>query len=230
MTAGITVYNDTTGTIQIDETYRNMLLIRSGQFTASGAATAQDLWYTTFLSTWKRTTPFAMMAVRCEYPNMVTLGPGSYRDGLKICNFNYPQNGSALIQFYIYDLVGPALSDRLGMQIFDGGANLCYSAYDYPLRIVANTELGYNPSGLVYMGSHMGLAYAATGGGYYVDIDGIDIEETWMRTWWNGLGLYASSVKYTNDLPGPELGQFGLAEQRGIIVDVRNVPLTYERP
>lgn len=231
MTAGITVYNDN-NTVQIDETYRNMVLLKSGQFTANRAATNQDLWWLSNQDVWTKTSPHAILAVRHPYPGLV-LGPGSYREGRKVCNFFYPPDDTVTFQYYIFDLVGPALSDRVGMQVFDGNSNLIYSAYDFPLRVVQalNTDDATGQTSYIWQAPHTNIAVSAVAGGYYLDSDGIEWESWYSRTYWDGLFLRGYSVTYTN--PGGEndpQGQWGTTSQELLMIDVSNVPLNYLRP
>jgi hypothetical protein len=229
MTAGITVYN-TGNIVQIDETYRNMVLLRSGQFTANLANTTADLWYKNFLQdTWVKTTKHAQLFVTCPNPG-ITMGAGSYRNGYKIPNFFYPQGQSVTFQFYIYDLVGAALSDRVGLQIFDGAATLVYSAYDYPLRLIHHFRASGQGTGtLVYTAPHSNIAIASAGGGYAWDDDGVDSESFFTRLWTAGAQVHARTVSYTNP-GGAGGGGYGDPDPVVQVADISNVPLNYVRP
>lgn len=215
------------GIYQIDADYRNMLLIKSGQFTADNAATVRDAWFNDNVTTWQNTTQYAMMAVRAVSPNMLTLTAGAWRSGMKVPSFFYPQAGqSHTFQYYIYDLVGPNPAHTYGMQVFNPSGQLVYSALDHPLKIIAytNVQAGGNP---FYTGPHSELAWMCTGGGYYIDEDGFDAESTFIRTYWIGNSLYANSITYTN--PSEQVSQLGLNNQYGVVVDVTNVPKNYSR-
>jgi len=228
--AGITVYNDS-NVVQVDESYRNMVLIKSGQFTANLSATHQDLWWSSLQTVWARTTPNAIMAVRTPYPGLC-LGPGSYRDGRKVCSFFYPANQTVTFQYYIYDLVSPSLSDRVGMQVFNSQSVLVYSAYDIPLRVIDYVDTRDKPSivDVIYRAPHLNVAACCIAGGYMVDVDGVDVELSYARTYWSGLDFKGYTVNYVNDAPGAgPTGYWGTGYQNFLMVDVSNVPLNYER-
>lgn len=230
MTAGITVYN-TNNIVQIDETYRNMVLIKSGQYTANDANTNADLWYLNLLTdVWMKTTPHAVLFIKAPSPG-ITLGPGSYRDGHKVCNFFYPQAQSVTFQYYIYDLVGPALSDRVGLQIFDASSNLVYSAYDYPLRILSMFRHELDPISptLIYTAPHANIALASAAGGYRYDDDGVDVQSFFKRTYISGANVYAHTVEYANPST-TAVGFYGDTATTLMVLDTTSVPINYTRP
>jgi len=222
---------NTSNVVQIDENYRNMVLLKSGQFTANDTTTAQDLWWINNQDVWTKTTANAIIAIRCPYPGVV-MGPGSYRSGLKVCNFLYPTGDSVTIQYYIFDLVPPTNSDHVGMQIFDASGNLIYSAYDYPLRVIGyeNTEFPTFPGNdYTYALSNGDFAVVGLGGGYTLDIDGIDAETSLVRTYSRGNLFYSYPVQYVNDAPGEAAEQIGTEYPAYLFVDTSNVPLNYLR-
>ncbi|WCO82118.1 hypothetical protein vBPpSSYP_136 [Pseudomonas phage vB_PpS_SYP] len=223
MPTGFQAFNDG-GNLQIDADYRNMLLIKSGQFTASNSQTSADAWYISMMNTWNNTTPFAMIAVKALYPNKLVLTPGSWKGGKKIPNFFFPQNGTSTFQYYIYDLVPPNPAHTYGMQIFKENGELVYSALDYPLKIIDSI----NTDGGAYTAPIDNTALMCIGGGYFVDDDGVDVESTFTRTWWEGRSVKVEVVHYTN--PGGSGGGFwGQSTQWLMVCDVTNVPLNYSR-
>lgn len=226
MTAGIQIFNSS-NIVQVDENYRNFLLVASGQFTASIANINSNAWWLQFQYIWTKLTSQAIMAVRTTtYPGL-NLNIGSYRDGLKVCNFSFRTDQPPIpFQFYIYDNV-PANNSNLGMQVFNASGQLVYDAQDYPLKVV--TAIDSEFGGLTYNGAHANLAYASSGGGYWFDCDGSDTEEVRCYTHWSGNTLVPNFLENIRDAGGDPLGQYGRADQSGIIVDVTNVPTTFTR-
>lgn len=228
MPAGITVFN-TNNIVQLDETYRNLLLVASGQFTASQANADADLWWTQFQSVWQRLTPQAIMAVRTTTAPGLNLNIGSYRGGLKVCNFSFRRDYPAIpFQFYIYDNVPPNGSS-MGMQVFNASGQLIYDAMDYPLKVIAavDTEL-IGLSTTLYAGSNPNLAYASSGGGFNFSSDGTTTDEQRAYTYWSGNTLLVQFLTNSR-AAGTDLGTHGRPDQSGIIVDIANVPTTYLR-
>lgn len=228
MPAGITVFN-TNNIVQVDETYRNLLLVASGQFTASTANANADLWWTQFQSIWQKLTPQAIMAVRTTtYPGL-NLNIGSYRGGLKVCNFSFRRDMADIpFQFYIYDNVPPN-SNNFGMQVFNASGQLIYDALDYPLKVIAavDTELiGLSPT--LYAGSNANLAYASSGGGFNFSSDGTTTDEQRAYTYWSGNNLTVNFLQNSRDA-GSDNGTHGRPDQSGVIIDISNVPTTYTR-
>lgn len=223
MEAGISVLNDK-NTVQIDGNYRNMLLIASGQFTASQANTNADLWFNSLLPVWSRATSAVMLVVRHPGPWGMALSIGSTRNGVKVCNFNFKRHTSVTFQYYIYDLVAPSPSATFGMEVFDATGKLSYSSADYPLRVVAKTN------GTNYVGAHEELAYGCTGGGYFVSVDWTDVEEDIAYSYWSGNTLVFRYDHVVNEYPGGATeGNWGNNNQHGVIVDTRNVPKNFRR-
>lgn len=225
MPTGFQAFNDG-GNLQIDADYRNMLLIKSGQFTANNTTAAADAWYNQNITTWQNTTEFAMLAVRAVFPNKLVLTAGAWRNGMKIPNFFYPQGGESFtFQYYIYDLVAPNPAHTYGMQVFNPSGQLVYSALDFPLKIIDSIAVG------AYTAPHTNVALMCCGGGYLVDDDGFDVETYFTRTWWSGASLGSETVHYTNPGAGGSTngGLWGLDTQYAIVCDVTNVPLNYSR-
>lgn len=229
MPAGITVYN-TSNIVQVDETYRNLLLVASGQFTASAGNTSSDAWYNQLGPVWARLTPQAIMMVRATvYPGL-NLNVGSYRNGMKICNFNYRTDAPAqTFQYYIFDNVNPA-GNTQGFQVYTGGGVLVYDAYDYPLIPIATVDTEFaGASGVLYSGPHSQLAYGSSGGGFYFDNDGSFVEEDRIYTYWSGNTLYQVPLHNVRQRGDDPLGQYGRIDQSGIIIDTTTLPKNFFR-
>lgn len=231
MPIGIQVTN-TSGTIQVDDTYRNMLLVASGQFTVNNQTSDQDLWYTHLQNNVPILSANAMLVMRVV--SSVGLSPqiGSYRGTRKVVNFGYIRNTQVTFQYYIYDLVAPTNS-LLGFQSFDVYGNLVYDAMDYPFKILATVMIELttpSQAHAVYTAPHSNVAYGCLGGGNYFSDDGYDGESYICYTYFSGPTLIAYH-SYSDQAGGggQGIGNWGDWRQYGVVVDVTNLPLNFRR-
>lgn len=233
MAAGIQVYNQS-GFVQIDEQFKNYHLIRSGQFTASAAATNADLWWSTFYQdTWRYCTPFAMIALVAPAPGLVA-SVGSMRSGVKMPNFLFYGGGPITFQFYIFDLIPPAPSGA-GLQVYAPDASLVYDAASLQMRVLAQLRgIAQWPYGQQYAKAFYTqpegkpIAWVCTSGGYQYDDDGDDVEVYATYTYISGTSL----IGWTNYSLGGGAGipgLYGNAEQQGLIIDTTYLPANYAR-
>lgn len=226
MEAGLTIINEGSS-VQIDSTYRNMLLVASGQFTINKANQGADLWYNQLISVWSRATSAVMLAVRAPGPWGLALNIGSTRDGKNVCNFNYKRNTSVTFQYYIYDLVEPTVSATFGLEVYNQDKKLVYSTADYPMQIVQPVK--WRGSG-TYVGANADLAYACTGGGYQVSIDSTDTEEDITYSYWDGNTLIRRTDHVVDEYFGSAVeGNWGNWNQDGLVVNTKDVPKNYMR-
>lgn len=230
MIAGFETRNSS-GTIQVDSTQRNYLLIKSGQFSWN----ARDMANTA--KRWAAENPIgqtgaSILMVRSTNPGGVRPSTGSYIGARKYCNFGYTLLDSGSFQYYIFDLVAPSLADRFGLQTFDEKGNLTYNALDYPLRILYTGRSGnaHPTTNLLYTAPHPNIAYGCFSGGKDVNHDDIDVE-----CYYTYLRMAGSSV-YTNVIydeygssDGMGVGNWGDAEMTVGIVDTTNIPLNWSR-
>lgn len=220
---------NTSGVIQVDSANRNYLLIKSGQFTINGDNPAD------MATRWTAENPIgqtsaSLMVVRSTPNFWMRPTTGGYLGSRKVCNFAYDKffGKHGTFQYYMYDLVTPRLSDRLGLQVFDDKGNLTYNALDYPLRILYASHNWSAPT--AYVSPHDNFAYGSLSGGKDVNSDDIDTEcyYTYMTNSGRSV-LIDYRYDQFGDPEGGPVGNYGDSVSTLLVADVSNIPLNWSR-
>lgn len=230
MPAGVQIMNQQ-GVVQVDSSYRNYLLLKSGQFSLG---TYPD---PTAVTRWIAEQP----PVQTAHSLLLVQAPGwgirpttgSYVGGRKLCNFGFLKNSPPSFQYYIFDLVPPNSADKFGLQVFDKSGQIIYNALDYPLKIVkvARTLRVFNVPQVVYTSPYVEVAYGSLSGGKFtsVDADGSEINLTFLSTDGNKV-----MSRWFDDNNGDTAGigfdgNFGDDIMTVAVADVRGIPLNWSR-
>lgn len=234
VSVGLQTFSSIDQRAQVDTNNRTLLLLKSGQFTASDSSTVMDAWFNEQADIASRLTSAALLCVRCPYPGLHP-SIGSHRGGKKLVNFYYLRGGAVTFQYYIYDNLQPILGSRLGVQSFDGDGNLIYDSNDYPMKMLGLfMDAGGNPAArLKYSASHSNIAVANLSGGYQFSIFE-DSAESWSSyLYMNGSNIYQYDVydPESGAFAGvPGYGNYGITIMNNLVIDTTNTPSNYTRP
>lgn len=130
MATGLKIFNDS-GTIQIDETYSNLVLIEKKTVTiALPVTTAYD---------YIASGDVVAIAVKC-YPETFTTTAVSFSSGVWVYRLSFYNNplttGTCTFTIYAFGKV-PTPSEDFGLAVYNASGGLVYHSQMKPLRILA---------------------------------------------------------------------------------------------
>lgn len=143
MPAGIIIYNDA-GTVQIDDTYRNVALAVKGQVASTTTndgsffATVQhaDITYTA-----NSDTPpiIAVIGGAMNYLFLMSQSGSTFTWRVIFGN----SNDSVVADYYIFDKPPNNSGSTFGLQVWDAGGNLCFDALYRYANVVGTMSMSY---------------------------------------------------------------------------------------
>lgn len=230
MVAGFTSIADA-GVVQIDDAYRNLHLVASGQSNTNNASLQplQDV-----LSTCSAAACVAYV-FSGQYGSFPLLG--TFLNGQRRVQFQDSGIATDLVTWYVFDLVNPRSASNAGLEVFGADTALVFSSTDYQLRVldmfffnnfvmpsVETDQLIYtNPTG-------KSVAYVPYAANWYYDGDGQDIEihSAYLRM--SGSQVIANCLYEVMPpwVAGAELRTAALSFG-ALVVDISNLPMNYRR-
>lgn len=220
--------------VQVDTNNRTLLLLKSGQYTASESNTISQAWRDEQADITGRLTAAAILCVRVAPPG-IHPSIGSMISGKRYVNFHYLRNSNVTFQYYIYDNLQPSLQSRLGLQSFDANGNLIYDAWDYPMKMIGTfmngTPLSYER--LKFTAPHSNIAVANLSGGFSFKIFEQEAETWSAYLYMKGNQIFQFDLYDDNPTSFeqvPYFGNWGGDPMNCLVIDTTNVPLNYTRP
>lgn len=165
MATGIKIYNDS-GTVQIDENYKNLVLIAK----TSGTVSVPGTTGTGYVD-WTVTANVACIAVVVWPETFMVLGSlvsgGTWTFRVQFYN-NPDTTGTCNYTLYAFGNP-PTPTDTVGLKVLDASSNLIFHSQFKPLRILSvqtNLSSSSAPSGRIIAAMPLELSiYSSTSGG-----------------------------------------------------------------
>jgi hypothetical protein len=217
------------GIFQIDDTYRNLSLVHSGQGTLGQAS------MNAFNSALAQCSPYSQIAWKFTsspggggFPFM-----GEFAGGGRKTYIDYSVQ-QAFAQWYIFDVIAPRATENVGLEVFNANGELCFASSALVMRVLDLTgrvRIDYNREVVVYTNNTgRDVAYMPCRSNLYFDYDGQNEEYGYGFLRINGNQLVVS-------------GRYDMVENGGgsitlrtepcavnmMVVDVTGYPANYSR-